>query len=76
MMQTRFTRLVGCDLPIQMAGMGGVAIPPLVVAVCRAGGLGMLAGTGSSPQAMQRLLDDLAVPGLRCGHVPREVPRR
>jgi NAD(P)H-dependent flavin oxidoreductase YrpB (nitropropane dioxygenase family) len=59
MMQTRFTRLVGCELPIQMAGMGGIAIPPLVVAVCRAGGLGMLAGTGSSPEAMQRLLDDV-----------------
>jgi nitronate monooxygenase len=59
MMQTPFTRLVGCQLPIQMAGMGGVAIPPLVVAVCRAGGLGMLAGDGSSPQTMRRLLDDV-----------------
>jgi NAD(P)H-dependent flavin oxidoreductase YrpB (nitropropane dioxygenase family) len=59
MMQTRFTRLVGCELPIQMAGMGGVAIPPLVVAVCRGGGLGTLAGDGSSPETMQRLLDDV-----------------
>jgi nitronate monooxygenase len=59
MMQTHFTRLVGCELPIQMAGMGGVAIPRLVVAVCRAGGLGMLAGDGSSPETMQRLLDDV-----------------
>ena len=59
MMQTRFTRLVGCELPIQMAGMGGVAIPPLVIAVCRAGGLGMLSGAHSSPETMQRLLDDV-----------------
>ena len=59
MMQTRFTRLVGCELPIQMAGMGGVAIPPLVVAVCRAGGLGMLSGAHSSPEVMQRWLDDV-----------------
>jgi NAD(P)H-dependent flavin oxidoreductase YrpB (nitropropane dioxygenase family) len=40
---TRFTELLGCRLPIQQAGMGGVAAAPdLAVAVSEAGGLGML----------------------------------
>jgi NAD(P)H-dependent flavin oxidoreductase YrpB (nitropropane dioxygenase family) len=40
---TRFTELVGCELPIQQAGMGGVAGPDLAVAVSSAGGLGTVA---------------------------------
>jgi NAD(P)H-dependent flavin oxidoreductase YrpB (nitropropane dioxygenase family) len=43
---TRFTDLVGCRLPIQQAGMGGVATPELAAAVAREGGLGMLAAAG------------------------------
>ncbi len=39
---SRFTRLVGCDLPIQQAGFGAVATPALAAAVADAGGLGML----------------------------------
>jgi NAD(P)H-dependent flavin oxidoreductase YrpB (nitropropane dioxygenase family) len=42
---TRFTEMFGCDLPIQQAGMGGVATPDLAIAVAAAGGLGMLTGT-------------------------------
>lgn len=42
-METSFTRLIGCRLPLQQAGMGGVATPALAVAVAEAGGLGMLA---------------------------------
>jgi nitronate monooxygenase len=41
---TRFTELVGCRVPIQQAGMGGVASPELAVAVSRAGALGMVGG--------------------------------
>ena len=40
--ETAFTRLVGCSLPLQQAAMGGVAVPELAGAVARAGGLGML----------------------------------
>jgi NAD(P)H-dependent flavin oxidoreductase YrpB (nitropropane dioxygenase family) len=40
-MKTRFTELVGCQLPIQLAGMPGVCSPELVVAVADAGGLAM-----------------------------------
>lgn len=43
MLPTRFTDLVGCQLPIQQAGMGGVAGPDLAVAVSAAGGLGTVA---------------------------------
>jgi nitronate monooxygenase len=43
-METRFTQLVGCPLPLQQAGMGGVTTPALAQAVADAGGLGMLSG--------------------------------
>jgi NAD(P)H-dependent flavin oxidoreductase YrpB (nitropropane dioxygenase family) len=42
MFTTRFTELVGCEVPIQQAGMGAVSPPELVAAVSNAGGLGML----------------------------------
>jgi nitronate monooxygenase len=41
--RTRFTELVGCDLPIQLAAMSGIVTPELAAAVSNAGGLGMLA---------------------------------
>jgi len=42
MLQTAFTSLVGCSVPIQQAGMGGAATPELAAAVSGAGGLGMV----------------------------------
>jgi NAD(P)H-dependent flavin oxidoreductase YrpB (nitropropane dioxygenase family) len=39
---TRFTELVGCDLPLQLAALGGVGTEDLAQAVAAAGGLGML----------------------------------
>jgi NAD(P)H-dependent flavin oxidoreductase YrpB (nitropropane dioxygenase family) len=42
MLSTAFTELVGCQVPIQQAGMGGVATPELALAVADAGGLGMV----------------------------------
>jgi len=42
MLETAFTRLVGCSVPIQQAGMGGAATPELAAAVSNAGGLGMV----------------------------------
>src|SRR2546423_3822356 len=38
----RFTDLVGCRVPLQLAGMGGVGTVELAAAVARAGGLGMV----------------------------------
>lgn len=45
-METSFTRLVGCRLPLQQAGMGGSATAALASAVSEAGGLGMLGLAG------------------------------
>lgn len=42
MLATRFTKLVGCTVPIQQAGMGAVAPPELAAAVSEAGAFGML----------------------------------
>lgn len=41
-MDTRFTRLVGCRLPFQLAVLGGVGTTELAAAVCTGGGLGMV----------------------------------
>jgi nitronate monooxygenase len=47
MMETPFTRLVGCTVPLQLAGMGAISSVELTAAVSEAGGLGQvtLAGT-------------------------------
>lgn len=42
MLNTPFTELVGCRVPIQLAGMGGLGTPELAAAVASAGGLGMV----------------------------------
>jgi len=42
MLPTRFTKLVGCTVPIQQAGMGAAAPPELAAAVSEAGAFGML----------------------------------
>jgi NAD(P)H-dependent flavin oxidoreductase YrpB (nitropropane dioxygenase family) len=54
MLETSFTRLVGCRAPIQLAPVGG---PQLVVAVSEAGGLGMASGPLLSPAALADVLD-------------------
>jgi NAD(P)H-dependent flavin oxidoreductase YrpB (nitropropane dioxygenase family) len=41
-MRTAFTELVGCELPFQLAAMGGVGTAELATAVVSAGGLGMV----------------------------------
>jgi nitronate monooxygenase len=42
MLETDFTRLVGCSVPIQLAGMAGSSTPEMASAVSNAGGLGMV----------------------------------
>jgi nitronate monooxygenase len=42
LMRTAFTELVGCELPFQLAAMGGVGTAELATAVISAGGLGMV----------------------------------
>lgn len=49
---TRFTGLVGCQVPLQLAAMGGVGTTELAAAVTESGGLGMVpASTAPSPGA-------------------------
>jgi nitronate monooxygenase len=49
-LETAFTELVGCRVPLQLAAMGGgVTTPELVTAVSRAGGLGMLQRDSARP---------------------------
>src|SRR6266545_2776200 len=47
-LHTAFTRLVGCNVPIQLAPMGGIPTPALIAAVNEAGGMGAL-GAGPMP---------------------------
>jgi NAD(P)H-dependent flavin oxidoreductase YrpB (nitropropane dioxygenase family) len=52
MLRTAFTELVGCQVPIQLAPMGGgVVTPELAIAVSGAGGLGMLQRADPTPLA-------------------------
>lgn len=78
-MNTRLTRLLGIQHPIVLPGMTYVAVPRLVGAVSRAGGLGILASGGLSTRECEaaiaevRSLTDrpfavgcsLALPGAR-----------
>lgn len=58
MAQTRFTELIGCDVPIQQAPMGGVATgPELAVAVSNAGGHGMVCAITLPPDALDSIVD-------------------
>lgn len=50
MSRERFTNLVGCTLPVQLAAMGGVGTTQLAAAVAAAGGLGMVPA-GTQPAA-------------------------
>lgn len=58
-METSFTRLVGCRVPIQQAGMGGAATVQLAAAVAEAGALGMIAMPTAGPDAVATALDEL-----------------
>jgi nitronate monooxygenase len=40
--ETSFTRLVGCTVPLQLAGMGPISSAELTAAVSEAGGLGLI----------------------------------
>lgn len=52
-LHTRLTRELGLHYPFVNAGMGFVALPPLVIAVSEAGGLGMLGAAPEPPPFLQ-----------------------
>ncbi|HJR24803.1 MAG TPA: nitronate monooxygenase [Acidimicrobiales bacterium] len=57
MLNTRFTELVGCDTPIQLAPMGSLCTPELVVAVTAGGGMGMVAPHLAPAPVVRDILD-------------------
>src|SRR2546426_9905170 len=60
MLQTKFTELLGCTVPLQQAGMGKIASPALAAAGADAGGLGMVSGiAGAPPECAAEILDGL-----------------
>jgi NAD(P)H-dependent flavin oxidoreductase YrpB (nitropropane dioxygenase family) len=60
MLRTRFTELLDCTVPIQLAGMPGVCTPDLVAAVAGAGALGMAAFAPVPADDVAAALDALA----------------
>jgi nitronate monooxygenase len=56
MLQTRFTDMLGCSVPLQQAPIGG-ASPRLTAAVAEAGGLGMMGAIIYPPQVLTTILD-------------------
>ena len=77
MLTTRFTELVGCDVPIQQAPMGLIAPPRLALAVARAGGVGTVsAPMGVQPEALAEKLDswvDAGAGALAVNFITEEV---
>ncbi|HEX6401557.1 MAG TPA: nitronate monooxygenase [Pseudonocardiaceae bacterium] len=61
MLATAFTDLVGCQVPIQQAPMGGISPPALAQAVSRAGGVGTTSVLpGVSVENLRAHLDGMA----------------
>jgi nitronate monooxygenase len=56
---TSFCRLVGIDVPVVQAPVGGISTPALAAAVSEAGGLGTLSITWREPEALRRLLREI-----------------
>lgn len=66
MIETRFTKLVGCSVPIQSAPMGGQMVTAdLVAAVTGAGGHAMLAMAGMPPPVAVGVLHEVGRIGTR-----------
>ncbi len=57
MLRTRFTELVGCEVPIQLAPMGSICTTELVAAVTSAGGMGMVAPHLAPPAVVAQVLE-------------------
>jgi NAD(P)H-dependent flavin oxidoreductase YrpB (nitropropane dioxygenase family) len=55
-METAFTQLVGCRVPIQQAPMGSVSTPDLAVAVADEGGVESISALGMPTPAPERLV--------------------
>jgi len=59
LLRTRFSELVGIEVPIIQAPIGQVSSPKLVAAVSNAGGLGSLSGTWRTTEELRRLIQEI-----------------
>lgn len=59
MLRTKFTELISCSAPIQLAGMPGVVTAELAAAVSEAGGLGTISGVRLSPEQLAQFIDSV-----------------
>jgi NAD(P)H-dependent flavin oxidoreductase YrpB (nitropropane dioxygenase family) len=59
-LETAFTRLVGCQVPIQLAGMGSILSPELTAAVSNAGALGQITFSGLELKDAEQRLEKVA----------------
>jgi len=55
-MKTRLTEMLGIELPVMLAGMGGVSYSDLVIAVSEAGGIGTF---GAAPMSTELLVEEM-----------------
>ena len=58
-LRTKVCDLLGCDVPVVLAGMGGVARANLVSAVSAAGGYGILGMVRESPEFIRRQIHEV-----------------
>jgi nitronate monooxygenase len=65
MIRTRFTDLVDCTVPIQVAPMGGISTVELISATTAAGAFGMIGTAGMSVEVVQSVLDVLDAQGTK-----------
>ncbi len=57
--RTRACDILGCEIPVVLAGMGGVARSELVAAVSEAGGYGFLGMVRESPRFIRRQINEV-----------------
>jgi NAD(P)H-dependent flavin oxidoreductase YrpB (nitropropane dioxygenase family) len=59
LLKPKFTDLVGCEIPIQQAAMGDIAVPRLASAVANAGALGMTQPSNDrDPRHVEKMIEE------------------
>jgi IMP dehydrogenase/GMP reductase len=66
MLKTRITEQYGLKVPFINAGMAFIATAPLVRAMCKAGGLGMLGSPAMPPDVLQAAIREIKAVDPAC----------
>src|ERR1700685_4025491 len=69
MLKTRITEQYGLRVPFINAGMAFIATTPLVQAVCKAGGMGMVGVSAMSHDDLQNAMQEIKEAGRACFEV-------